>query len=82
MQKLFIACVGTGAGCQSQAGFLNLKSEVRNPNPETRNFGAIALRHFPVLDAKTDFNLRGSGFFRISGVRISDFGLNHAERNT
>ena len=59
----------------------DVKSEVRNPKSETREiplrshrFGASR----PGCEA--DFDLRNSGFFGNSGIRISEFGFNRSTR--
>src|SRR6266496_2320372 len=58
-----------------------MKSEIRNPKserdpkPEAGRlpFPALALEYFSHADKQAEFGFRISGFFRISGIRISDF---------
>jgi len=62
---------------------INLKSEVRNPKPERNpnsenrklSLKSSLLKAFLHHGRKPDCSLRSSGFFRISGNRISDFGI-------
>jgi hypothetical protein len=71
----------TGAGAGKPPEIRSPKSECRRksecPKPEISQDGSTA-EHFFMRAPVYSFGLRISDFFRVSAIRISDFGLKHA----